>query len=172
YAEQLIAEGLLDALGSSGTPGVVLLGGEAVGQSLWTRLREAPATTGHNLYGPTECTVDTLLQPYSGSERPALGRAVLGTRAYVLDEHLNPVPAGVPGELYLAGDSLARGYLGRSALTAERFVADPFAPVPGARMYRTGDLVRRTRDGLIEYLGRTDDQVKIRGFRIEPGEIE
>ncbi|WP_166802879.1 non-ribosomal peptide synthetase [Streptomyces sp. ICN441] len=172
YAEQLIAEGLLDALGSSGTPGVVLLGGEAVGQSLWTRLREAPATTGHNLYGPTECTVDTLLQPYSGSERPALGRAVPGTRAYALDEHLNPVPAGVPGELYLAGDSLARGYLGRSALTAERFVADPFAPEPGARMYRTGDLVRRTRDGLIEYLGRTDDQVKIRGFRIEPGEIE
>ncbi|MFI8962716.1 amino acid adenylation domain-containing protein [Streptomyces sp. NPDC053493] len=166
YAEQLIAEGLLDAP----APRVVLLGGEAVGQALWTRLREAPATTGHNLYGPTECTVDTLLQAYADTERPTMGRTVLGTRAYVLDEHLQPVPAGVPGELYLAGDSLARGYLGRPALTAERFVADPF--VPGQRMYRTGDLVRRARDGRIDYLGRTDHQVKIRGFRIEPGEIE
>ncbi|MFJ9940165.1 non-ribosomal peptide synthetase [Streptomyces erythrochromogenes] len=166
YAEQLIAEGLLDAP----APRVVLLGGEPIGQALWTRLREAPATTGHNLYGPTECTVDTLLQSYAGSERPTMGHTVLGTRAHVLDEYLNPVPAGVPGELYLAGESLARGYLGRPALTAERFVADPFAP--GERMYRTGDLVRRTRDGRIDYLGRTDHQVKIRGFRIEPGEIE
>ncbi|MEV7506671.1 amino acid adenylation domain-containing protein [Streptomyces sp. NPDC091201] len=166
YAEQLIAEGLLDAP----APRVVLLGGEAVGQGLWDRLREAPATTGHNLYGPTECTVDTLLQAFDGAERPTMGRAVLGTRAHVLDEHLNPVPAGVPGELYLSGAGLARGYLGRPALTAERFVADPFAP--GERMYRTGDLVRRHRDGRIDYLGRTDHQVKIRGFRIEPGEIE
>ncbi|MFJ7068029.1 amino acid adenylation domain-containing protein [Streptomyces sp. NPDC101115] len=166
YAEQLVAEGLLD----EPAPRVVLLGGEAVGQALWDRLREAPATTGHNLYGPTECTVDTLLQSYADAERPTMGHTVLGTRAHVLDEHLNPVPAGVPGELYLSGDSLARGYLGRPALTAERFVADPFAP--GERMYRTGDLVRRTRDGRIDYLGRTDHQVKIRGFRIEPGEIE
>ncbi|MFE3559508.1 amino acid adenylation domain-containing protein, partial [Streptomyces sp. NPDC059193] len=166
YAEQLIAEGLLE----EPAPRVVLLGGEAVGQALWTRLREAPATTGHNLYGPTECTVDTLLQAYADSERPTMGRAVLGTRAHVLDEHLGPVPAGVPGELYLSGAGLARGYLGRPALTAERFVADPFAP--GERMYRTGDLVRRNRDGRIDYLGRTDHQVKIRGFRIEPGEIE
>ncbi|MGW7441727.1 amino acid adenylation domain-containing protein, partial [Streptomyces sp. NPDC054849] len=166
YAEQLIAEGLLDAP----APRVVLLGGEPIGQALWTRLREAPDTTGHNLYGPTECTVDTLLQAYADSERPTMGHTVLGTRAYVLDEHLNPVPPGVPGELYLAGDSLARGYLGRPALTAERFVADPSAP--GERMYRTGDLVRRGRDGRIDYLGRTDHQVKIRGFRIEPGEIE
>ncbi|MFB7511863.1 amino acid adenylation domain-containing protein [Streptomyces sp. NPDC056144] len=166
YAEQLIAEGLLD----DPAPRVVLLGGEAVGQALWTRLREAPGTTGHNLYGPTECTVDTLLQAYGETERPTMGHTVLGTRAHVLDEHLNPVPAGVPGELYLSGDSLARGYLGRPALTAERFVADPFTP--GERTYRTGDLVRRTRDGRIDYLGRTDHQVKIRGFRIEPGEIE
>ncbi|MFD0373632.1 amino acid adenylation domain-containing protein, partial [Streptomyces sp. NPDC127114] len=176
YAEQLVAEGLLD----EPAPRVVLLGGEAVGQALWDRLREAPATTGHNLYGPTECTVDTLLQAYADAERPTMGHTVLGTRAYVLDEHLNPVPAGVPGELYLAGDSLARGYLGRAALTAERFVADPFVtagPLPaeggqGGRMYRTGDLVRRARDGRIDYLGRTDHQVKIRGFRIEPGEVE
>ncbi|MEV6974201.1 amino acid adenylation domain-containing protein [Kitasatospora sp. NPDC093806] len=172
YAEQLIAEGLLDDahpdLGAP--PRVVLLGGEAIGQALWTRLREAPHTTGHNLYGPTEATVDTLVQAYADSERPSLGHTVLGTRAYVLDERLSPVPAGVPGELYLAGDSLARGYLGRPGLTAERFVADPFAP--GERMYRTGDLVRRNRDGDLDYLGRTDHQVKIRGFRIELGEIE
>ncbi|MEU6311430.1 amino acid adenylation domain-containing protein [Streptomyces sp. NPDC047014] len=166
YAEQLIEEGLLE----EPAPRVVLLGGEAVGQSLWDRLRTAPATTGHNLYGPTECTVDTLLQAFADTERPTLGHPVLGTRAHVLDAHLNPVPAGVPGELYLSGDSLARGYLGRPALTAERFVADPFTP--GARMYRTGDLVRRHRDGRIDYLGRTDHQVKIRGFRVEPGEIE
>ncbi|MFF2954225.1 amino acid adenylation domain-containing protein, partial [Kitasatospora sp. NPDC057965] len=172
YAEQLIAEGLLDDASRAGTaPRVVLLGGEPIGRALWTRLREAaPHTTGHNLYGPTEATVDTLLQSYAGSERPSMGHTVLGTRAYVLDERLTPVPAGVPGELYLAGHSLARGYLGRPALTAERFVADPFTP--GERMYRTGDLVRRTRDGGIDYLGRTDHQVKVRGFRIELGEIE
>nr|WP_234371060.1 amino acid adenylation domain-containing protein [Streptomyces sp. XY431] len=171
YAEQLLDEGLLDAAAPQGpAPTMVLLGGEAVGQSLWTRLREAPHTTAHNLYGPTESTVDALVQSFEGSERPSLGHPVLGTRALVLDEHLAPVPVGVPGELYLAGAGLARGYLGRSALTAERFVADPFTP--GTRMYRTGDLVRRTRDGGIDYLGRTDDQVKIRGFRIELGEIE
>ncbi|GAA1388728.1 hypothetical protein GCM10009639_15570 [Kitasatospora putterlickiae] len=167
YAEQLVTEGLLDG---EAAPKVVLLGGEAVGQALWTRLREAPHTTGHNLYGPTESTVDALLQSYADSDRPSLGRTVLGTRARVLDEHLNPVPPGVPGELYLSGAGLARGYLGRAALTAERFVADPFDE--GARMYRTGDLVRRTRDGGLDYLGRTDHQVKIRGFRVEPGEIE
>ncbi|MFD9060212.1 amino acid adenylation domain-containing protein [Kitasatospora purpeofusca] len=174
YAEQLLAEGLLDEDdedGENGTaPGVLLLGGEAVGQALWTRLRETPGLTGHNLYGPTEATVDTLVQPFADSERPSLGHPVLGTRAHVLDEYLAPVPVGVPGELYLTGRSLARGYLGRPALTAERFVADPFTP--GARMYRTGDLVRRTREGGIDYLGRTDHQVKIRGFRIELGEIE
>ncbi|MER6363952.1 amino acid adenylation domain-containing protein [Kitasatospora sp. NPDC001527] len=167
YAEQLLAEGLLDG---EAAPKVLLLGGEAVGQALWTRLREAPHTEARNLYGPTEATVDTLTHPFAATDRPSLGRAVLGTRAYVLDEHLAPVPPGVPGELYLSGRSLARGYLGRPALTAERFVADPFTP--GARMYRTGDLVRRTRDGGLDYLGRTDHQVKIRGFRIELGEIE
>ncbi|MFC5665425.1 amino acid adenylation domain-containing protein [Kitasatospora misakiensis] len=171
YAEQLLAEGLLAADAPDGqAPRVLLLGGEAVGRSLWTRLRETPGLTGHNLYGPTEATVDTLLHAYADSERPSLGRPVLGTRAHVLDEHLAPVPVGVPGELYLAGAGLARGYLGRPALTAERFVADPFTP--GGRMYRTGDLVRRTRDGGIDYLGRTDHQVKLRGFRIELGEIE
>ncbi|MFJ8622667.1 amino acid adenylation domain-containing protein [Kitasatospora sp. NPDC093550] len=167
YAEQLIEEGLLE----EPAPALVLLGGEAVGQALWTRLREAPGTTAHNLYGPTECTVDALTHPLDATERPVLGRTVAGTRGHVLDEYLQPVPPGVPGELYLAGAGLARGYLDRPGLTAERFVACPFGE-PGERMYRTGDLVRRTRDGELEYLGRTDHQVKIRGFRVELGEIE
>jgi acyl-coenzyme A synthetase/AMP-(fatty) acid ligase len=149
---------------------VVGVGGEAVQQSLWEQLRELPGTAAYNLYGPTESTVDALVGRVTDAERPVVGRPVHGTRAYVLDTGLEPVPAGVPGELYLAGAGLARGYLRRPGLSAERFVADPFGPA-GARMYRTGDLVR-WRDGQLEYLGRTDDQVKIRGFRIEPGEIE
>ncbi|MEV7770270.1 amino acid adenylation domain-containing protein [Kitasatospora sp. NPDC086791] len=166
FAEQLIEAGLLD----DPAPAVLVLGGEAVGRRLWTRVREAPATAGHNLYGPTEAALYALGRPIDTAPTPGLGSVVPGSRAYVLDERLAPVPPGVPGELYLAGAGLARGYLGRPGQTAERFVADPF--VPGARMYRTGDLVRRTRDGGTDYLGRTDHQVKIRGFRIEPGEIE
>ncbi|MFF7295668.1 amino acid adenylation domain-containing protein [Streptomyces sp. NPDC008265] len=168
HAEQLVEEGLLDD--PAHRPAVLLLGGEAAGAALWTRVRAAEGMLCHNLYGPTECSVDTLWWDAALSEHPLVGRPLANTRAYVLDAGLRPVAPGVPGELYLAGPGLARGYLGRPALTAGRFVACPFED--GARMYRTGDLVRWDRQGRIDYLGRADDQVKIRGFRIEPGEIE
>ncbi|MET7613372.1 amino acid adenylation domain-containing protein, partial [Streptomyces seoulensis] len=150
---------------------LVGFGGEAVPESLWTRLAALPHTEAVNLYGPTEATVDALVGHVRDSVRPVVGRAVHHSRAYVLDTALRPVPPGVTGELYLSGPGLARGYLGRPELTAERFTADPFG-APGARMYRTGDLARWTEDGLLEFAGRSDDQVKIRGYRVELAEIE
>jgi hypothetical protein len=124
-----------------------------------------------NAYGPTEATVCSTLGLVEGGERVWVGRPVANTRAYVVDAAFRPVPVGVPGELYLAGDGLSRGYHRRPALTAERFVPDPFGP-PGSRMYRVGDRVRWRPDGNLDYLGRLDHQVKIRGHRVETGEIE
>ncbi|MFD4469391.1 non-ribosomal peptide synthase/polyketide synthase, partial [Rhodococcus sp. NPDC058505] len=151
----------------------VFVGGEAISIDL----ARSAATRGlsvHNSYGPTEVTVTATWFDHAGRARGAvvpMGGPAWNTRAYVLDSRLHPVPIGVAGELYLAGEQVARGYLGRPDLTADRFVADPFGTV-GDRMYRTGDRVRWNGEGDLEFLGRTDFQIKLRGQRIEPGEIE
>lgn len=130
----------------------------------------------HNLYGPSETHGVTALvtsdAPDTWPAQPSIGRPIFNTQIYVLDAHLQPVPLGVIGELYIGGDSLARGYLDRPALTAEKFIPDPFHTRAGSRLYRTGDLARYLPNGNIEFLGRMDHQVKIRGFRVELGEIE
>ncbi|WP_284432271.1 AMP-binding protein, partial [Streptomyces sp. TUS-ST3] len=150
----------------------VLVGGEALPADLAEAL-VAQAASVTNLYGPTETTIWSTAWPVTveGARRPRIGRPIANTRVYVLDGALRPVPAGVPGELYIAGEGVVRGYHGRFGLTAQRFVADPYGSA-GSRMYRTGDLVRWMADGELEYLSRVDDQVKLRGFRIELGEIE
>ena len=129
-----------------------------------------------NGYGPTETTTFAVVHRVDGVSPDArsipIGRPIGNTQIYILDEHLQPVPLGVTGELYIGGAGVARGYLNRPELTAERFITDPFGGEPGGRLYRTGDLGRYRMDGTIEYMGRNDFQVKIRGFRVELGEIE
>jgi natural product biosynthesis luciferase-like monooxygenase protein len=156
----------------------LMLGGEALPGALVDDLRRAGCPRIETMYGPTETTIWSSTGPAEGGEGIAsIGRPIANTRLYVLDEALEPVPAGVAGELWIGGEGVVRGYLHRGDLTAERFRADPFAPPPPAgapepRMYRTGDLVRWREDGTLDFLGRTDHQVKIRGHRIELGEIE
>ena len=151
----------------------VFTSGEALEPSLRDRFHAIVDAQLHNLYGPTEAAVDVTAWPADRDDRSnpvPIGHPVWNTRLYVLDARLRPLPAGVPGDLYLGGVQLARGYLGRDDLTAERFLTDPH--VPGGRLYRSGDIARWREDGAVEYLGRIDHQVKLRGLRIELGEIE
>uniref|UniRef100_UPI000C04C299 non-ribosomal peptide synthetase n=1 Tax=Xenorhabdus sp. KJ12.1 TaxID=1851571 RepID=UPI000C04C299 len=154
-------------------PKRVLVGGEAISSTLWSRLQQIKTSRFINVYGPTECTVDTTFCVIDHSlPSPSIGHPITNARIYLLDAYGQPVPLGVTGEIYIGGAGVARGYLNQPELTAERFVADPFSPLPDARMYKTGDLGRWRPDGNIDYLGRNDFQIKLRGFRIEPGEIE
>ncbi|MCX4820787.1 amino acid adenylation domain-containing protein [Streptomyces sp. NBC_01142] len=169
FAEQLIGGGVLDD--EAHCPSVLSFGGEQISEWMWQRLRTTPGLRAFNVYGPTEATVLATIADFADSGHPVIGRPVDNVRAYVLDSRLRPLPIGVPGELFLAGAGVARGYLNQPGLTADRFLPDP-AGGPGTRMYRTGDRARWNAEGNLEFLGRNDDQVKIRGFRIELGEIE
>ncbi|HEY6802287.1 MAG TPA: amino acid adenylation domain-containing protein [Pyrinomonadaceae bacterium] len=153
----------------------VICAAEALPFELREKFKSLLRARLYNLYGPTEAAVDVTswnCDRQVQRKTVPIGRPIANARVYVLDSKLNPVAFGVPGELYLGGDGLARGYLKQPGLTSERFLPDPFSNEPGARLYKTGDLVRYLPENVLEFLSRADDQVKIRGFRIEPGEIE
>jgi amino acid adenylation domain-containing protein/non-ribosomal peptide synthase protein (TIGR01720 family) len=155
-------------------PSVLLPGGEVIDEQIWSRLVGQDEVDFFNMYGPTECSVDsTICRIMDYPDQPSIGRPILNGSVYVLDSYLRPVPVGVAGELCIGGAGVGRGYLRRPALSAEKFVPDPYSEnSDGARLYRTGDLVRYRPDGYLEFLGRIDHQVKVRGFRIELGDIE
>jgi len=168
----LIEGGLLRTPPAARPVRCVLVGGEAIDPALW-QLLAGSEIDFVNVYGPTECTVDTTARRIErGLPRPSLGRPLANVRTYVLDRDRQLVPIGVAGELYIGGAGVARGYLGDPQATAERFLADPFDATPGARMYRTGDRVRAHGHGELEFLGRLDHQIKLRGYRIDLGDIE
>jgi amino acid adenylation domain-containing protein len=163
---------LLSAGWEKEAPIKVLCGGEALSPKLANQLT-ARSNSVWNMYGPTETTIwSTLDKVECETGRISIGRPIANTQIYILDSHLQPVPIGVTGELYIGGDGISRGYFNRPDLTAERFIPDPFNSSPGSKLYKTGDVARYLPDGRIELFGRRDHQVKIRGFRIEPGEIE
>jgi len=174
---QLVAEGLLT---TDTAPKYVLVGGEAIDELTWTALKQNKNRHFYNVYGPTECTGDTTVSAVNKTgTRPTIGRAIAHTQTYILDQYLQPVPIGIPGELHIGGAGLARGYLNRPELTQAKFIPNPFfnskfkiQNVKEARLYKTGDKARYLPDGNIEFIERIDNQVKIRGFRIELGEIE
>ena len=158
--------------GDGPDPSIVLVGGEAIDEPLWTTLCEHRHVASFNVYGPTECTVDSTVRRVTESARPLIGRPVNNVQVYVLDRELKPTPIGVMGEIYIGGDGVARGYVNHPELTADRFIPHPFSKEPGARLYRTGDRGRFLPGGEIECAGRVDHQVKLRGNRVELGEIE
>ncbi|HEY2499099.1 MAG TPA: amino acid adenylation domain-containing protein, partial [Candidatus Angelobacter sp.] len=157
----------------AGGPQTVLISGSAILSPLWNVLAESRKTTFYNVYGPTECTVDSTVHHITSTDgRPTIGRPLGNTQIYILDMSLEPVPVGVPGELYIGGMGVTRGYNNEPVMTAQAFLPDPFSPIAGARMYKTGDRARFLENGEVEFLGRADDQIKIRDYRIEIHEIE
>ena len=171
-----LAGNLIRTPGSSealGRLGKLLIGGEALPSALAAQLRQILRGDLLNMYGPTETTVWSathLVREVNGTV--PIGRPIANTEIHILNDQLQPVAAGEPGEMLIGGEGVARGYLNRPELTAERFVADPFRPRTDARLYRTGDIGRYREDGTIEFLGRADHQVKLHGHRVELGEIE
>jgi acyl-coenzyme A synthetase/AMP-(fatty) acid ligase/acyl carrier protein len=170
-ASLLLAEP--DQLTTLGSLRALLLGGEALPRTLVKQLDPIPVGDLYNMYGPTETTIWSTMQSVEkGASIVSIGRPIANTQVYLLDKHLQVLPIGGAGELFIGGQGVVRGYLNHPELTAERFLPDPFSGEAGALIYRTGDRARYLPDGTIEFLGRIDQQVKLRGYRIELGEIE
>ncbi|HYP25734.1 MAG TPA: amino acid adenylation domain-containing protein, partial [Blastocatellia bacterium] len=179
YWHELVAEMSREGVGAPGSMRLMIVGSERVLPEKYAQWRSLAGDSVRlcNAYGPTEATITTTIHTARESDSSpraslSIGRPIANARVYLLDAYMQPAPPGIPGELYIGGEGLARGYRGRADLTASSFVPDPFSDEPGARLYRTGDRARYLPDGGIEFLGRTDQQVKVRGFRIEPGEVE
>ena len=169
-AQMLCAEP--ESFRSLGALRKLVIGGEAFPAALAERLGEVVTGEMCNMYGPTETAIWSTTHPVTGAGAVPIGRPISNTEVFILDRWLQPVPVAIPGELFIGGDGVVRGYAGSPGATAERFIPHPFAAKPGARLYRTGDLARYLPNGEIEFLGRLDQQIKLRGFRVELGEIE